>query len=127
MADEQVDYVGGQWVLEELLWPLGDHLGTVRDLAVFDEGSPDPGDEVTWIAEHRVYDAFGKLTDETEYDSSGTPLPETDAVDHIFHFSGRLNEGRHVTICPVLESGSPPPSLSQVVLWQILGFPTRDD
>jgi len=48
-----------------------DHLGTVRDLASYSS-------RVTSIANHRVFDAFGNLTSETN-----------SAVDHLFAFTGR--------------------------------------
>ena len=60
LADEQV---GG-----EVLYPLTDHLGTVRDL--LDSGGS--------VANHIVYDAFGNVTFETDA-----------AVDHLFGYTGR--------------------------------------
>lgn len=70
LADERAD---GQGTPGEVLWPLTDHLGTVRDLAVYDSQL----DETT-VANHRVYDAFGNLTSQTNA-----------AVDHLFGFTGR--------------------------------------
>jgi len=58
----------------DVLWPLIDHLNTARDLASYD--SPN---DLTTIANHRVYNAFGKLTSETN-----------PAVDLLFSFTGRL-------------------------------------
>ena len=70
LADEQLDSSGRT---TEVIWPLADHLGTVRDLALYDDESG-----VTSLANHITYDAFG-----------GT-LSETDAaVDHLFGFTGR--------------------------------------
>jgi RHS repeat-associated protein len=60
LADEQI---GG-----EVLWPLGDHLGTVRDLI----------DSSGNVENHRTYDAFGRIASETN-----------PAVDHLFAFTGR--------------------------------------
>ena len=57
LADEQVQFDGSSAVL----WTLTDHLNTVRDLAVLDA---DTG--VTTIANHLVYDAFGRLTSQTD-------------------------------------------------------------
>jgi RHS repeat-associated protein len=57
----------------EVLWPLTDHLGTVRDLAVYDAAQ-----DLTTIAEHRVYTAFGERTS-----------PANPAVPHLFGFTGR--------------------------------------
>jgi len=61
-------------------WPLADHLGTVRDLAVFDDnGTPDDtSDDLTRIPTgcHFRYDAFGS--------SLGDDTPA--AVDFLFAF-----------------------------------------
>ncbi len=70
LADEQVDGLGDT---EQLLWPLTDRLGTVRDLAQYDDVS-----DVTTIANHITYDAFGQITGES-----------ATAVEHIFGFTGR--------------------------------------
>ena len=70
LADEQV---ADLQTAGDVLWPLVDHLNTVRDLATYDSQQ----DETT-IANHRVFDAYGKLTDET-----------TPAVDCLFGFTGR--------------------------------------
>ena len=69
-ADETVDNGGA----EDVLWTLGDHLNSVRDLAVYD-----PGTDTTTIANHRVYDSFGNLTSQTNA-----------AVDSIFGYTGRM-------------------------------------
>jgi RHS repeat-associated protein len=53
-----------------VLWPLADHLGTIRDIAQREGG-------VTTIANHRVYDSFGNLISETN-----------SAVDLLFGFTG---------------------------------------
>jgi RHS repeat-associated protein len=57
-----------------VVWPLTDQLGTVRDLAVYNSQTG-----VTTIANHRVYDSFGNLTSQTN-----------SAVDCVFGFTGRL-------------------------------------
>ncbi len=57
-----------------VLWPLADHLGTLRDLAQYDAAL-----NQTTVANHRVYDAFGDLKSETNA-----------AVDHIFAYTGRM-------------------------------------
>jgi len=56
-----------------VLWPLGDHLGTLRDLAEYNAGTDD-----TSIANHRRYDSYGTLVSETH-----------SAVDELFGFTGR--------------------------------------
>jgi len=55
------------------LWPLADHLGTARDLALYDSVS-----ESTSVANHRQYDSFGNLVNESH-----------DEIDHLFGFTGR--------------------------------------
>jgi RHS repeat-associated protein len=67
LADETADDGG----VEDVLWPLTDHLGTVRDLATYDG-------QATSIANHRVFDAFGNITSET-----------APTVDHLFAFTDR--------------------------------------
>ncbi len=57
----------------QVLWPLTDHLGTVRDLAVHDAET-----DTTAVANHIVYDAYGRVTSETNA-----------AVDCLFAFTGR--------------------------------------
>jgi len=47
----------------EVLWPLPDHLGTIRDIAKFDGTSFE-------IVNHRTYDSFGNLTAQTDPNDS---------------------------------------------------------
>ncbi len=70
LADEQVTSLstGGN-----TLWGLADHLGTLRDIADFNEGT-----SVTSVTNHRSYNAFGKLISETNT-----------AVDLIYGFTGK--------------------------------------
>ena len=56
-----------------MFWTLTDHLNTVRDLAVFDAETG-----VTTIANHIVYDAFGRVTSQTNV-----------SVTTLFGFTGR--------------------------------------
>ena len=70
LADEEVTSLETEG---DVLWPLADNLGTVRDLATYDSQE----DETT-VANHRVYDAYGKLTSETN-----------SAIDHLFGYTGR--------------------------------------
>ena len=58
----------------DIYWALGDNLNTVRDIAHYNSGT-----DTTSIVNHRVFDAFGNLTSETN-----------SAVDLIFSFTGRL-------------------------------------
>ena len=75
LADEQVHYDSeqSQFVTDELLWPLADHEGTIRDLAVYDSQY-----DVTTIANHRVYNGFGVLESQTN-----------SAMDCLFGYTGR--------------------------------------
>ncbi len=57
----------------QVLWPLTDQLGTVRDLAAYDAETG-----TTAVANHIVYDAYGRVTSETNA-----------AVDSLFAFTGR--------------------------------------
>ena len=70
LADETVDDGGA----EDVLWPLTDNLGTVRDLATYDDAT-----DTTTIANHKAYDAFGNVTNETN-----------SAVDTLFGYTGRM-------------------------------------
>jgi len=70
MADEQVTTPSSPG---SVVWPLTDHLGTVRDLAAYDDATG-----ITSIANHRVYDSYGNLTSKTNA-----------AVDCLFGFTGR--------------------------------------
>ncbi len=70
MADEQVtdpDVAG------DIAWPLGDHQGTIRDLAVYD-----PATDTTTVVNHRTFDAYGNLQSQTNA-----------AHDTLFAFTGR--------------------------------------
>ena len=75
-ADEQIhwDAQEEEFVTDDLYWALTDHLNSVRDLATYDAIL----DETT-IENHRVFNAFGKLTAETNT-----------AIDCLFAFTGRL-------------------------------------
>ena len=58
----------------EVLYALTDHQGSVRDLAVYDSQN-----DVTTIANHRVYGGYGNVQSETN-----------SAVDCLFGYTGRL-------------------------------------
>jgi RHS repeat-associated protein len=81
LADEQLAPLPGTGRQAEdwagpVLWPLADHLGTLRDLAAYDpQGTP--GQE-TSLASHRTFDSFGNLVDETN-----------PAVEFLFAFTAR--------------------------------------
>ncbi len=67
-ADEQIEdlLTGG-----DLYWALSDNLGSVRDLAFYDESIG-----TTSVAEHLTYDAGGKITS------------ESNAIDEFFKYNG---------------------------------------
>ena len=78
LADEQLSPLSSaegydRSAPSDVVWALGDHLGTVRDLAVYDSQSG-----VTSVANHRVYDSFGNLKSQTDA-----------AIDCLFGFTGR--------------------------------------
>jgi RHS repeat-associated protein len=64
-----------------VLWPLADHLGSVRDLV----------DSNGVIREHVVYDSFGNRLSEHDFDASGNAIASGNpaAVDHLFGYTGR--------------------------------------
>ncbi len=69
LAEENVDNGAD----ETVQWTLTDHLNTVRDIAKYDLGS-----DMTTVVNHLVYDAFGKVTSESN-----------PAIDSLFLFTGR--------------------------------------
>lgn len=85
MDEVFVDGAGGQWVSDEVLWQLGDQLGTVRDI-VDDNGV---------LRKHVDYDSFGRIMGQAYYDESGElivgtqPWSHPEAVDQLFYFQGR--------------------------------------
>ena len=59
LADERTHLDGsGNIATQEVLWPLTDNLGTVRDLARMDGTT-------TSVVDHIIYDSFGKVTSES--------------------------------------------------------------
>jgi RHS repeat-associated protein len=70
LADEKVSALNSAG---SVVWPLADHLGTIRDLAVYTNG-PD----TTAVANHIQYDSFGNIIHESD-----------DGVTHRFGFTAR--------------------------------------
>jgi RHS repeat-associated protein len=70
LADETVTSLSSAGTV---LYPFGDHLGTLRDLATYNDST-----NVTTIANHRRYDSFGNLISETNA-----------SIDEFFAFTGR--------------------------------------
>ncbi|WP_157732174.1 RHS repeat domain-containing protein [Thermogutta terrifontis] len=68
-AEENVDNRAD----ETVQWTLTDHLNTVRDIAKYDSGS-----DMTTVVNHLIYDAFGRVTSETN-----------PTIDSLFLFTGR--------------------------------------
>jgi RHS repeat-associated protein len=62
LADEQIT---DSTVPGNILWPLTDHLNTVRDLAAYDA---DTG--ITTIVNHLIYDAYGRLVAQSNPDQT---------------------------------------------------------
>ncbi|GIX01347.1 MAG: hypothetical protein KatS3mg112_0284 [Thermogutta sp.] len=66
-AEENVDNGAD----ETVQWTLTDHLNTVRDIAKYDSGS-----DMTTVVNHLIYDAFGKVTSESNPTEEGVLLFE---------------------------------------------------
>ncbi len=64
LADEQVT---DPTAPGNVVWPLTDHLNTVRDLAAYDADT-----DTTTIVNHLIYDAYGRITSQSDPDQ--TPL-----------------------------------------------------
>ena len=60
LADERVI---GPTAPGNIVWPLTDHLNTVRDLAMYDANT-----DTTTIANHLIYDAYGRITSQSDPD-----------------------------------------------------------
>ena len=76
LADEQISTPGQAG---NVVWPLADNLGTIRDLATYNAQTG-----VTSVANHRVYDSFGNLASQVN-PATGQPA----AVDCIFGYTGK--------------------------------------
>ncbi len=70
LAEENIDPIAGT---TDVLWPLSDHQGSVRDLVRYDNLA-----EHASVIDHIFYDAFGQVISES--DSS---------VEHLFGYTGR--------------------------------------
>ncbi len=85
MADEQVT---DPTVAGDIVWPLGDHQGTIRDLAAYD-----PAIDATTVVNHRTFDAYGNLQSQTATNSAhdtlfaftGRPLDQTTCLQNNLH------------------------------------------
>jgi RHS repeat-associated protein len=71
LADETVTSLSSAG---SIVYPLADHLGTIRDLATHDSTA-----HTTTVANHRRYDSFGNLVSESNA-----------AVDEVFGYTGRM-------------------------------------
>ncbi len=70
-ADEQVTTTSS---VGNVIWPLADQVGTLRDLVDFNEST-----SIFTITNHRTFDSFGNLTAETQ-----------STVDEIFAYTGKF-------------------------------------
>ena len=81
LADEQLAPVTGGYDLTtpgNVVWTLSDNEGTIRDLAVYNAQTG-----LTTVANHRIYDPFGKLISQTN-PATGNAA----AVDCLFGYTG---------------------------------------
>jgi RHS repeat-associated protein len=64
-----------------ILWTVGDHLGSIRDLV----------DILGTTRQHVVYDSFGKRLTEVDRNTAGTVISSTNALalDTVFGYTGR--------------------------------------
>ena len=69
LADETVD----DGTADDVAWALTDHLGSVRDLVVYD-----PTTQTVSVVKHVVYDAYGNVTSDT-----------ATGVESLFLYTGR--------------------------------------
>ncbi len=99
MADEHVttpDSPGS------ILWPLADHLGTIRDLAAHDSSA-----DATTIVNHRVFDAYGNLQSQTSatvdclFGFTGRPLDQTTGLQNNLHRWYDAATGRWMSEDPI--------------------------
>jgi len=70
MAQEEVTSTS---TAGDVLWALGDHLGTVRDVVEYDSGT-----DITTVVNHLAYSSFGEITSESNA-----------AIDFLFGFTSR--------------------------------------
>ena len=59
-----------------VLWLLGDHQGSIRDVADYD-----PVTNATTVAEHRTYSSFGRITSVT--DENGVTITDPALLRHV--------------------------------------------
>jgi RHS repeat-associated protein len=67
---------------EAILWLLGDHQGTVRDIA----------DDSAILRKHVEFDSFGNVTDEVYSGGSGGPGFPGPIVDQLFYWQGLMRD-----------------------------------
>jgi RHS repeat-associated protein len=83
MADEQISSLTNA-SLNETLWALTDHLGSVRDVV----------DNAGSVRVHKDFDAFGNVQSETHYNASSSTVTSGQAgyVELAFGYTGKLFE-----------------------------------
>ena len=91
LADEQMEWNTGtqEYDIDDILWPLTDHQGTVRDLVELQDGT-------TKTVQRKSYDANGNVLAVLE-PAPGTDIlttinPENATVTHLFGFTGRPSQ-----------------------------------
>jgi RHS repeat-associated protein len=83
LADEQPTSLSSAG---NIIWPLTDHLGTARDLADQNEFT-----YTTTVTNHRTYNAFGKLTAETNSAVDSDPSYTGKSTDSDTNLQNNLN------------------------------------
>ncbi|MCA9186873.1 MAG: hypothetical protein KDA99_14700 [Planctomycetales bacterium] len=88
LADEVVDSLVDPSA-NETLWPLTDHLGSVRDIVSRNVSGQ------TVKRKHTGYDTFGNVQGEQYFDKSGNGIDSShaEAVDQLFGYTGRPLDG----------------------------------
>jgi RHS repeat-associated protein len=83
LADEVVNSLADA-ELNERLWALPDHLGTIRDM-VDDDGT---------VRKHIVFDSYGRITGETFRDTGGDVVSAShaEAIEQLFDYTGHARD-----------------------------------
>jgi uncharacterized delta-60 repeat protein/RHS repeat-associated protein len=86
----------------EVLWPLADHLGTVRDIAVYNAAT-----NVTANANHLVFGAYGEIVSESNPNVgmrigyTGRPLEKTTGLQNNLYRGYEARVGRWLSEDPI--------------------------
>lgn len=102
-ADETVSSLGSAGTV---IWPLGDQVGTLRDLVTYNSGTDD-----ATVANHREIDSYGNVTDESNdtvdllFGFTARPFDETTGLQNKLHRWYDPSVGRWVSEDPIGFSG----------------------